>query len=70
MHFEFLVSVDAERIQGKFATKDEVQEAIQAMLDEANPGSLDGLGPDGSTEYEIADWSVDFQEPAPKKRRG
>lgn len=67
MHFEFLVSVDVERIQGKFATRDEVQETIQTMLDEANYGSIDGIGPDGSSEYEITDWAVDYQEPAPKK---
>ena len=58
MKFEFTVSVEVERVQGKFAGKDEIEEAIQEALDDANPSTIGGVGADGDSEYEVTDWSV------------
>lgn len=54
MEFKFLVEVVATRTQGKFATRDEIGEAIQEALDDAAIGSFEG---DNGGEYEI-EWSV------------
>lgn len=66
--FEFTitcdVSVTVERIEGKFATRDEMSEAILIALEEAvteacesgaYDADLDGLGPDGESSYEVTD---------------
>jgi hypothetical protein len=58
MKFEFLVSVELERTEGKFAPKDEVTERLTEFLEQANEGSVDGVGADGESVYEIIDWDV------------
>jgi len=58
MKFTFTVEVEVERIQGKFATRDEIEATIQEWLEGANEGSVDGVGADGESEYEVADWAV------------
>jgi len=55
--FVFTVTVECEREQGKFMSRDEMEEQIQDALDGANPGSVDG-GPDGDSVYEVAVWDV------------
>lgn len=69
MKFRFEVFVEVERVQGKFASRDEVEDTIREMLEQANEGTVDGVGADGDTEYEINDWSVEVS-PIPKKKAG
>lgn len=57
--FEFKVTVTTERTEGKFAPRDEQAEQINIMLEAANEGSIDGIGADGESTYEITDWSVE-----------
>lgn len=68
MHFTFTIEVEAERTEGKFATRDELGEQIQEELDGCNPGNLSG---ENGGEYEITEWEVSEQEPvkAPKARK-
>jgi hypothetical protein len=63
MHFEFVVSAEVERVQGKFATRDELEEQILEALDSANPDSLEGS--EGG-EYEVQDWNVEAQAQRPR----
>lgn len=69
MNFTFTVEVSVERVQGKFAGRDEISERIldeiQGALDNID---LNGIGADSESEYEVADSSVDEQE-QPKIRR-
>lgn len=58
MKFEFTVTVEVERVAGKFASRDEVSEQLEAMLDGANEGMVDGVGADGDSEYEVVSWEV------------
>ena len=58
MRFTFTVEVEVERTQGKFASRDEISEAVVEMLDGANEGTVDGVGADGDSEYEIVSWEV------------
>jgi hypothetical protein len=68
MRFTFTVEVEVERTEGKFASRDEVAEQITDALDSANPGSVDGIGADGMSTYEVTDWSVE-EQPQPKRAR-
>lgn len=58
MKFTFTVEVEVQRVQGKFATRDEVEEQVSEWLEGANEGTVDGVGADGDSEYEVVDWSV------------
>jgi hypothetical protein len=58
MKITFTVEVELERVQGKFASKDEIAEQIADELGAADPGSVDGVGADGESEYEIVSWEV------------
>jgi hypothetical protein len=56
--FKFTVEVSLERVEGKFASRDEMAEQIQEALDSANPSTVDGIGSDGTSSYEVSDWEV------------
>ena len=58
MRFTFTVEVEVERTQGKFASRDEISAAVVEMLDGADEGTVDGVGADGDSEYEIVSWEV------------
>ena len=52
--FTVTLEVEVERVEGKFASRDEIAEAIQEVLASAGEGeSLSGIGADGNSEYEI-----------------
>jgi 3-oxoacyl-(acyl-carrier-protein) synthase len=58
--FRFVVEVELERTEGKFAGRDEMADAIQNALDDANPSQVDGIGNDGTSTYEVdpADYPI------------
>lgn len=58
-HFIFKVKVTVERQEGKFASRDEMSEPITEWLENANEGSIDGIGADGDSTYEVTDWEVE-----------
>lgn len=58
MKFTFTVEVEVERVEGKFAPKDEIADQLRDAIEGANPGTVDGVGADGSTTYEVTDFSV------------
>lgn len=58
MRFEFKVEVEVERVEGKFASKDEIAEQLRDDIERADPGSVSGVGADGSSEYEVTSWEV------------
>ena len=58
--FTFTCNVTLERVQGKFATRDEMAEVItEALLEALENLDVANLGPDGDSEYEVTDTSVD-----------
>lgn len=57
--FKFEVTVTVERTQGKFASRADIADEIRAELENADPGSLSGLGADGDSVYEVTEFSVD-----------
>ena len=59
MKFTFTVTVEVERIEGKFAPKDEIADALRDEIESANPGSVDGVGADGDTSYEVTEFTVE-----------
>lgn len=66
---EWRVQVEWERVQGKFAPREDITEAIQEAIEEAISGlGLTGLGIDNNSEYEVTDSSVEELD-TPKRRR-
>jgi hypothetical protein len=55
MRFNFIVEVEVERIEGKFASRDELSDQIIGALEDADPGDLEG---DNGGQYNIISWSV------------
>lgn len=58
MRFKLTVEVEVERQQGKFASRDEIEDQLREWLESANEGSVSGVGSDGDSEYDVVDWSV------------
>lgn len=57
--FKFLVEVDLERETGKFASRDDMSEAISSALEDAENGiDVTGLGPDSSSEYTVSVFGI------------
>lgn len=55
--FKFTVSVELEREQGKFMSRDEMEEQLLEALESADPGEING-GADGDSAYSVIDWDV------------
>jgi len=58
MDFRFVVSASVERTEGKFASRDELEQQLQEAIEGADPGSVSG---DNGGEYEVTDWVVDAE---------
>lgn len=66
MRFTFVVEVEVEREEGKFASRDEIREQIQEALESADPQSYDG---ENGGSYATTEWSVVEQEqPKPVRK--
>jgi hypothetical protein len=67
--FTVILEVEVERTEGKFASRDEMAEAIQEALANVGEGeSLSGLGADGDSEYEIiSSVVVEVSDETPQK---
>lgn len=65
MIFKFEVTVEVERTQGKFASRDTIESVIQDVLSDSNP---DEITTDEDAQYNITSWDVDAM-PAPKRKR-
>lgn len=60
MRFEYHAYVEVERVSGKFASRDEIGEAVrEAMQDAIDELDLSWLGADGDSEYEVVNSTVD-----------
>ena len=67
MTFTFTVTVEVERTQGKFATREELAEQLREAIEGADPGQLEG---DNGGEYEVSSFEVEETEtPKPERRR-
>lgn len=69
MRFRIVVEVEAERVQGKFAPKEDVAEQIVEAIESADPGTISGVGADSDSEYEVVSWEVTEEEPPARPRR-
>lgn len=57
--FTFMVTVEIEREAGKFASRDEMAEAVVEWLENADEGSIYGIGVDGDSTYNTISWEVE-----------
>lgn len=58
MDFTFTVTATVDRVEGKFASRDEIEGELREALDSANPGEVSGVGADAMSTYEVTDWEV------------
>jgi hypothetical protein len=58
-HFTVTVRVELSRESGKFASREEMLEAIVDELDNVDPGQFDGLGADGESTYIVESWTTE-----------
>lgn len=59
MTFTFTVTVELERLEGKFASRDELESALFDEIQDAAPSEVSGVGADGESTYEVAGWTVE-----------
>lgn len=55
MRYTFIVNVEVERAEGKFATRDEIGELITESLESADPAELQG---ENGGNYVVTTWEV------------
>lgn len=55
MTFEFKVSVEVERVEGLFESRDSLGAALMESLEGADPGQVEG---DNGSPYEVTSWEV------------
>jgi hypothetical protein len=65
VHFTYLIDIEIEKTEGKFASRDEMDEQIQEALGDANPENLTG---ENDGEYDVIQWDIE-EVPQPKKSR-
>jgi hypothetical protein len=53
--FEFTVTIEVDRVEGKFASRDELRDQLLEALEGADPGQLEG---DSGGQYETTTWEV------------
>jgi hypothetical protein len=58
MVFEFKITLEVERTQGKFASREEIAECAIEQLEGAEP-YIGGIGADGETEYDVTLFEVE-----------
>jgi hypothetical protein len=69
--FQFLVTVELTREQGKFAARDELADALRDELEGGDPGGVYGVGADGSSDYTVDSFTVeDYTPPVVQKVAG
>lgn len=56
--FKIIVEVEINRESGKFASRDEMADAIIDAIEGADPGSIDGIGADGDSCYTVDSWEA------------
>ena len=60
MKFVFTVTVDVQRRQGRFSTRESLASELREALEGADPGDLTGDGDDA--EYGVESWDVSGED--------
>ena len=59
MRFRFVVEVEVNRTEGKFATREELADQLREAIESADPGQLEG---ENGGQYDVESFDVDEQE--------
>lgn len=65
MKITLIVEAEVAHVTGKFASRDELTDALIENIEDADDGEIVGVGVDQDSEYSITSWSVSEGE-APK----
>lgn len=63
MRIKVTVYVEVEHVSGKFAPRDEVEDAVADAIERAEVSDISGVGADGASEYAITEWGVAVVDP-------
>lgn len=66
MFLQFTVQVEVERLEGKFATREEIENALLEALESANPDTVEG---DEGGQYEVTSFDVSHDDAAVEAQR-
>lgn len=58
----FKVTVQLDRTEGKFASREELADELVAQIEASEPYGVSGVGADGMSEYEVSDYQVEWME--------
>lgn len=64
MRFEFVVTVEVERTEGKFSSREDIAAQIMEELEGADPSVIEG---ENGGQYETVCWEIE-ESPIKKKR--
>lgn len=66
MKFQFLVTAEVSHVEGKFASRDDLEDKLTTELENSNPDSLTS---DDEAEYTVDSWSVEpYTAPKPERK--
>lgn len=65
MRFDITVTVEVERVSGKFVSRDDIENELIDAVEQADPSSIDV----DESEYEVTDWAVTVAAPPRKTRK-
>lgn len=69
--FRYVIECEVERVSGKFAPADEIEEKIGEACDEVESSiDVSGLGADGDSEYEVVSFSASAEDVCGAHRKG
>jgi hypothetical protein len=67
---EIKVTIELTHISGKFASRDDMTESLVDQIIDLELSSVDDIGEDGTTSYEVTTWEVNpIEKPKPVRRQ-
>lgn len=55
MQFQFTITVEVQREEGKFASRDDLEGQLREAIESADPGSIEG---ENGGSYSVIQWDV------------
>ena len=58
MFVKIVIEAELSHISGKFASREEITEAIRDEIDQGQLTEIYGVGADGESQYDVVSWEV------------
>lgn len=63
MRLKVEVYVEVEHVSGKFASREEIEEALVDAIERAEESTISDVGADGESVYDVTEWGVAVVDP-------